>query len=120
MAKLKGAKPSTLIRRGDVKHKYAASLTEHFVRDWECCRNEDNRKTKCRCLLRLDNEFLSAIEQYFDSTWKELSFLEKLAVAKSQSPAEGCGIRAKFYLPFENGSQFHPACANTFCRLLGC
>ena len=120
MAKLKGAKPSTLIRRGDVKHKYAASLSEHFIQGCKCCRNEHNRETKCRCLMRLDDAFLSAIERYVDSTWKELSFIEKLAIAKNQSPVESWGVRAKFYLPFENGSQFHPVCANTFCRLLGC
>ena len=120
MVKQKGAKPATLIRRGDVKHKYAASLLEHFIRDWECCRTENNIETKCKCLQRLDDAFLSAIERYVDSTWKELSFLEKLAVAKSQSPVESNGVRAKFCLPLENGSQFHPVCANTFCRLLGC
>lgn len=120
MAKLKGAKPATLIRRGDIKHKYAASLIEYFIRDWECCRNEQNRETKCKCLQRLDDAFLSAIERYVDSTWKGLSFIEKLAVAKHQSPVESCGMTGKFYLPFENGSQFHPVCTNTFCRLLGC
>ena len=115
------ARPATLIRRGDVKHKYAASLKEHFFRaDWKRCRNEDNRETKCKCHRSVDGAFLSAIEEYVDSTWKELSSAEKLAVAKAQSPAESCGIRGKFYMPFENGSQFHPVCANTFCRLLGC
>ena len=115
------ARPATLIRRGNVKHKYAASLKKHFFRaDWKRCRNEDNRETKCKCHRSVDGAFLSAIEEYVDSTWKELSFAEKLAVAKAQSPVESCGMRGKFYMPFENGSQFHPVCANTFCRLLGC
>ena len=117
----KNAKPATLIRRRDIKHKYAASLQEHFFRaDWKSCRNEDNRETKCKCHRSVDGAFLSAIEEYVDSTWKDLSFTEQLAVAKAQSPVESCGVRGKFYMPFENGSQFHPVCPNTFCRLLGC
>ena len=29
-------------------------------------------------------------------------------------------MTGKFYLPIEKGFKFHPVCANTFCRLLGC
>ena len=81
---------------------------------------QTERPNKCKCLLRLDDASLSAIERYVDSTWKELSFIERLAIAKRQSPVESCGMTGKFYLPIEKGFKFHPVCSNTFCRLLGC
>ena len=119
MTKTKGAKPAVLIRR-DVKHKCAASLLKHYLNGAVNCQDERGAKRDCKCIRRNGHAFLSAIERYVDSTWKEPSFIERLAIAKRQSPVESCGMTGKFYLPIEKGFKFHPVCANTFCRLLGC
>ena len=48
---------------------------------------EHNRETKYKCIKKkhANNALLLAIALHVDSTWKELSFLEKLAVAKNEA-----------------------------------
>ena len=113
-------KPATLISRDRVKSEYARSLKEHYINKFSNCRDADARSVACNCIHLANSSFLRAVEEYVDSTWKNLTHAQRIATAKSQQPAESIGMRGLYYMPFDDGSKFHPVCGNTFCHLLGC
>jgi len=82
--------------------------------------NYKGRARSCNCLLKVDSTCLSFLEQYVDGTWKHLSEGGKCSVAANTVAVEGFGTKGKFLLPFANGAFFHPVCAHTWARLLGC